>query len=148
MSWIFVSYTYCCITPRISKFKAHDDPGPLCGNYDTSDAIIFVISRCYTFSVFLLSQGSVATLIGRGGWSSYRHMCRSFLNLTVKTALKSVDFWKSLYRPKLVGFFFMAHGVYFVLYNCRYQDRWKSEEYITTQKTYRTYSYAKARYKS
>jgi len=32
-------------------------------------------------------------------------MYRSFVNLTVKTALKSVDFWRS-YRPKQVGSFF------------------------------------------
>ena len=24
-----LSHTLCCITPRISKCKAHDDPGPL-----------------------------------------------------------------------------------------------------------------------
>jgi len=33
-----------------------------------------------------------------------------FLNLTVKTALKSVDFWRS-YWQKYVGSFFMAHDV-------------------------------------
>ena len=49
-----------------------------------------VISHCnITFSVFWLSQGSVATLIRWGGWSSYCYMCCSFLNLTVKNALKS-----------------------------------------------------------
>ena len=54
-----------------------------------------VISRCnITFSVFWLSQGSVATLTRWGGWSSYCHMCHSFLNLSVKTVLKSVDFWQ------------------------------------------------------
>jgi len=44
-------------------------------------------------------QGSVATLIRRGRWWSYCHTWRSFLNLTVKTALKSVYFWQS-YRQK------------------------------------------------
>jgi len=34
MSRIFVSYTNCCTTPRISKFKAHDDPGPLGWSYN------------------------------------------------------------------------------------------------------------------
>ena len=28
LSWVIVSYTHCCITPHISTFKAHDDPGP------------------------------------------------------------------------------------------------------------------------
>jgi len=43
-----------------------------------------VISRCnITFLVFFLSQGSVATFIRWGGWSSYCHMCRSFLYLSV-----------------------------------------------------------------
>jgi len=52
-----------------------------------------VISRCnITCSVFWLSQGSVATLIRWGGWNSYIYVYRSFVNLTVKTALKSVDF--------------------------------------------------------
>ena len=43
MSWIFVSYTHCCMTPLISKFKAqaYDDPGQLWWSYDTSDAIFF-----------------------------------------------------------------------------------------------------------
>jgi len=69
------------------------------------------ISRCnITFLVFWLSQGSVATLIRWGGWSSYCHMCRSFLKLPVKTALKSIDFWQS-YRQKSVGSIFMAHSV-------------------------------------
>jgi len=49
----------------------------------------------HAFSVFQLEQGSVATLIGWGGWNSYRHMCRSFLNPTVKTALKFVNIWRS-----------------------------------------------------
>jgi len=47
------------------------------------------------FSVFQLSQGNLATLIRWGEWYLYRHICRLFLNLTVKTALKSVDFWWS-----------------------------------------------------
>jgi len=34
VSWIFISYTHCCTTPQISKFKAHDDPGPLWWSYD------------------------------------------------------------------------------------------------------------------
>jgi len=39
-----------------------------------------VISHCNTtFSVFGLSQGSVATLTRWGGWRSYRHMWRSFV---------------------------------------------------------------------
>jgi len=41
MSWIFVSCMLYCITPKISKCKAHDDPGPLWWSYDTSDAIFF-----------------------------------------------------------------------------------------------------------
>jgi len=41
MSWIFTAYTHCCITPQISKLKAHDDPGPLWWGHDISDAIFF-----------------------------------------------------------------------------------------------------------
>ena len=63
--------------------------------------------------MFWFSHGSVATLIRWGGWSSYCYMCRSFLNLSVKTALKSVDFWQSN-RQKLVGSFLWP-TVYFVL---------------------------------
>jgi len=32
----------------------------------------------HAFSVFRLSQGSVAAVVRWGGWSSYRHMYRSF----------------------------------------------------------------------
>jgi len=63
-SWIFISYSHCCTTPEISKFKAHDDPGPLWRSYDHLMQLSLVISHCnITFSVFWLSQGSVATLI-------------------------------------------------------------------------------------
>ena len=59
-----------------------------------------VISHCnITFSPFQLSQGSAATLVSWCRWSLYRHVYRSSLNLTVKTALKSVDFSRS-YRQK------------------------------------------------
>jgi len=71
------SYTHCCIAPQISKFKAHDDSGPLWWNCYTFGAYLF--GNNITFSVFWLSQGSVASLIKRGGRSSYRHMCHSFL---------------------------------------------------------------------
>jgi len=65
------------------------------------------MSCCYniTFSVFWVSQGSVTTLIRWGGWSSKRHIYRSFRNLTVKTALKSVDFCRD-YKQKEVGSFY------------------------------------------
>jgi len=55
-----------------------------------------VISHCnITFLLFRFSQGSVGTLIRRGGRCSYHHMYRSSLILTVKTALKSVDVSRS-----------------------------------------------------
>jgi len=100
MSWIFVSYTHCCITPQINKFKAHDDPSQLWWSYDHLMQFSLVISHCnITFSVFWLSQGSAATLIRWGEWRSYRYMWRSFVSLTVKTILKFVDFWRC-YRKK------------------------------------------------
>jgi len=96
---------HCCISPQINRFKAHNDSGPLWWSYDTFDAISLVISHCnITFSVNWLSLGSVATIIMWGGWSSYRHITRWFLNITVKTALKSVNFSRS-YRQKYVGSF-------------------------------------------
>jgi len=58
----------------------------------------------HAFSVFRFSQDSVATLIKWGGWTLYLHMYRSFVNLTMKSAFKSVDFWRS-YRQKQVGSF-------------------------------------------
>jgi len=64
----------------------------------------------HAFSVFQISQGSVASLIRWDGWSLYLHMCHSFRNLTVKTALKSVDFWRS-YRQEISWLLFMAHSV-------------------------------------
>jgi len=103
MSWIFVSYMHCCITLHISTFKAHDDWWPwstLMKLWYIWCILCLVISYCsITFSVFWLSQGSVATLIRWGGRSSYCDMCCSFLNLTVKNALRSVDVWQS-YRQK------------------------------------------------
>ena len=71
-----------------------------------------------TFFVFWFSQGSVATLIRRGGWSLYCHMCRSFLNLSVKTALKSVDFWQ-------LRLLFTAHGC-----SCSYSCSWPPVEWL------------------
>jgi len=60
----------------------------------------------HAFSVFQLSQGSVATLTRWGGWSSYLHTCRSFQNLTVKkTTLKSVIFDKVTDKTKLAPFY-------------------------------------------
>jgi len=64
-----------------------------------------VISRCnITFSVFWLSQGSIATLIRWDGWSSYCHTCRSLLNLP----LKSVDLWQSYTQKKISWLLFMG----------------------------------------
>jgi len=56
MSWIFVSYTYCCITLQISKFKAHGDWWPWSSLmklwYMRHMQFSLVISRCnVTFSV-------------------------------------------------------------------------------------------------
>jgi len=96
---------FCCITPQISNCKAHDDSGPLWWSwYIWCNFLWFGDTRCITFSVFWVSQSSVATLIKWCRWSSYWHMCRSFVNLLVKTALKTVDFWQS-YRPKRVDSF-------------------------------------------
>jgi len=107
MSLIFVSYTHCCITPQILWLQVHFD------EVYTIHLLQFslVMTHCnITFSLFRLSQGSVATLIRWGAWSLYYHMYRSSLNLTVKTALKFVDFSRN-YGQKWVGSFFMAHGV-------------------------------------
>ena len=118
ISWIFVSYMLCCITPQISIYKAHDDPGPLMKLwYIWYNFLWWYPAVILHFSVFWISQGSVATLIRWGRWSSYCHMCCSFLNLTVKTALKCVDFWQS-YRPKNKLAPFMAHGV--ISQGCRW----------------------------
>jgi len=70
-----------------------------------------VISRCnITFSVFWFSQCSAATLIKWGGWSSYCYTCHSFLNLSLKTALKSVNFFTKL-QTKISWQLFIAHSV-------------------------------------
>jgi len=100
MSWIFVSCMLCCTTPNMSKFKAHHGPGPLWWSYDAFGNIPLK----YCISVFWFSQGSVAklaTLIRWGGWNTHRHVCRSFLSLTVKTALKSLIFHKVTDKNKL-----------------------------------------------
>jgi len=70
MSWNFVSYTHCCMAPQISKCKSHDDPGPLDEAMIHLMQFSLVLFLCnITFSVFWLSQGSVATLIRWGEWS-------------------------------------------------------------------------------
>jgi len=66
MSRIFVSYTRYCITPQLSKFKAHDDPGLFDEATINMIEVSLVIPRCnITFSVFRILQGklgNVATL--------------------------------------------------------------------------------------
>jgi len=70
-----------------------------------------VVSRCnITFSMFWISQGSVATLIKWDGWSLYCHMCRSFLNLIVKKSVKICWFLTKL-QTKISWLLFMGHGV-------------------------------------
>jgi len=107
----FIHTTHCCITPHVSKFKAHDDPGPLWWNLMQ---LSLVISNCnITFLVFWLSQGTVATLITWGGWSSYCHMCHSFLNLTVKIEkLIKIHWFLTKLQIKISWLLFMAHCVY------------------------------------
>jgi len=58
---LFHARIAACITPQISKCKAHDDPGPLRWSYDTCDAIFgereltftFMFAICYRPSVCL-----------------------------------------------------------------------------------------------
>jgi len=67
ISWIFVLYRQCCMTPQLSKFKAHDFDEPKIRFMQFS----LITSNCnITFSVFRLSQGSKATLIRWRGWNS------------------------------------------------------------------------------
>ena len=75
----------------------NDDPGPLMTLLIQLMQFSLVISRCnITFSVFWLSQGSVATLIMWRGWSSYHHVCRSFFDTTVKNCIKIRWFFRKL----------------------------------------------------
>jgi len=53
----------------------------------------------------------------RGGWNSYHHMCCSFLNLTVKAALKFVIIWRS-YGQNQLGSVFLWLTVY--IKGCRF----------------------------
>jgi len=54
-----------------------------------------VIPYCNIHFRFQSSQGSVAKLTTRDDQDSYLYVCHLFLNLTVKTALKSATFWRS-----------------------------------------------------
>ena len=102
MSQIFVLYTHCCTTPKFYNLQVHFDEAYMMHLMRFSS----VICHCnITFSLFRRSQGSVATWTGWVGWNSYRHMYRSKLNLTLKTALKFVDF-----APTLVGSFLWLTG--------------------------------------
>jgi len=77
-----------------------------------------VISHCnITFLLFWLSQGSVATLIT---WGGYLHMYRSSLILTVKTALKFVDFFTKL-QTKISWLHFLWLMVY--MYGMMWHNR-------------------------
>jgi len=99
MSWIFVSYLHCCMTPQISKYKAHDNPRPLWLSYDTFDAIFFHnVALSYYTMVFWLPQGGIATFIRWGGWSSSH----------VPFILKS----NSENCIKILGFYEVTHGVH------------------------------------
>jgi len=101
------SHTHFCIYPQISKFKGH-----MMTLVHFDETVIYsmqfclVISRCnITFSMFWFPQGSVATLTGWDGWCSYLYMWHSFLNLTVETVSKFVDFWRSYRKNKLAPFY-------------------------------------------
>jgi len=65
-----------------------------------------------TFSLFRLSQGSVATLMRRDWLSSYRHMYRSSLNLTVKLHLNLLMFHEVTNKNKLAPFYGSACILY------------------------------------
>ena len=74
-----------------------------------------VISHCnITFSLFLFSQGSVATLIRWGGWSSYHVHVSFIINFNSENCTKIRSFFTKL-RTKICWLrFFMAHGVDFI----------------------------------
>jgi len=84
MNLCFVyEYTHCCITPRISKYNAHDDPGPSMKLWYIWCNFLVICCCNIRFSVYRFSQGSVAILIRWVCvcvWNSYRNMYRSFLD--------------------------------------------------------------------
>ena len=94
-------------------------------NFDICDARVWTTHEGHLV-VFITVQNlvlidTVVSIIGLcrprwGGWSSYYHMCRSFLNLTVKTALKSIDFGRS-HRQKYVGSFLWPTVYSFIFLN-------------------------------
>ena len=86
-----------------------------------------------TFSLFWLSQGSVAILIRWGGWSSYCHMYCSSLNLALN-CIKIRWFFTNL-QTKISWLFFMAHGVYIY---------WKSIAEFARRRIYSWLSYRPA----
>jgi len=89
MSWIFVSYTHCCMTPQISKFKTHHNNRLLWWSLHLMQFSL-VISHCnMALSVFWLSHDSVATLIS---WNVHTITC-------------AVHFWQR-YRQKLLASFY------------------------------------------
>ena len=70
MNLIFLSYMHCSITLQISKFKAHDDRGPL--RWSMIHLMQFLFGNIpvikYIFGV-LTFKGSVTTLSRWSGWS-------------------------------------------------------------------------------
>jgi len=95
-----------------------------------------VISHCsITFSLFQLSQGSVATLIRWGGLSSYRHMYHSSLNLTAKLCIK-IRWLFTKSQTKISWLLFMAHGVVVVVVVVVVVMFSHSRAYVTYGETY------------
>jgi len=75
-----------------------------------------VISHCnITFLVLLLSQGSVATLIRWGGWSSYCHV--PFISISIsENCIKIRWFLTKLQTKNKLAPFLWPNGVYHVLF--------------------------------
>jgi len=102
-----VSYIHCCMTPTISNLRHM----MTLVNFD--EAMIYlmqfslVISHCnITFSVFWLSQGSVATLIRWGGWRSYHHTLCSFISQQWKLYYNLLIFGEVTEKNKLAPFLY------------------------------------------
>jgi len=114
---MFVSCTHCCITSQVSEFKAHDNVVHFDEAVMHLMQFSFVICHCnITFMMFWLSQGSVATFIRWGEWSSLVHAINVlFILISNSENCTKIRWCLSKLQTKISLLLFMVHDVVLIL---------------------------------
>jgi len=111
ISWIFVSHTLCCITPQISKYKAHDDPGPLWWSYDTSDAIFLGDMPLWYYMFGVLSFTRYCSNINYVKWVKFILPHVPFISNSNSENCIKIRWCLTKLQTKISWLRCMAHGV-------------------------------------